>query len=576
MPTLAWFRSLHDPQLDAAVQALARTLERAGWAGVDICAHGSAAELERARSADAVLVWSDQDGGVDQSLPATLAAVLDGADAPVLVLAGPTLTEGRRPWASERAGLTVQAASGVHDVRVRAGGCAGAALAARVLDHEHDGIAHLGAHAHLRDAVRPVRAQADVQALLTAQLGLTAHPVAAWRPATRTLAWTLGAEPGSVTARAHARLLLLVLHQVLGRELPSSVGVALLGYGAIGHEHSRAVQGVPGLHLAAVCDRSSDRLKAAEQMSPGVLTTTEAQDLLEDPAVDLVIVSTPPVTHAHWARLALLAGKHVVVEKPFCLTTVEADEILALAAARGLFVACYQNRRFDPDHRAIRAALEQDRLGEVFHVETFVGGYGHPCNLWHSDAAASGGAFYDWGAHVVDQLLDLLPQEVVAVEATEQKRVWLDVTNADHSRLTLRFAGGAEASFVYSDLAAALKPRWYLLGTRGAVVGHWRTEKVVSRSAVGTLAEDVLAPADSPPVLELHDAHGSVTRLALPAGAGPAFHRDLADAVQLGLPPEVTGHQARRVVAVLEAALASVAAGGGAVAPAPAAPAAAG
>ena len=279
------------------------------------------------------------------------------------------------------------------------------------------------------------------------------------------------------------------------------------------------------------------------------------------------VVSTPPSTHALWSSRALAAGKHVVVEKPFAIRTEEADAILAEAGDRGLLAAVYQNRRFDPDHRAIRRAADAGLLGEVFHVEAFVGGYAHPCNLWHSDADVSGGAFYDWGAHVLDQILDLLPGRIEHVTAAEHKRVWLDVTNADHSRVTVRFANGAEATFVYSDVAAALKPRWYMLGTRGAIVGHWRIEKVISRTDIGTLAEDVLAPADSPPVLDLHAPDGSVTRLATPAAPAYAFHAELADRLQLGLDMSVTGEQSRRVLAVMEAAAASARDGGRPVVP---------
>ena len=211
------------------------------------------------------------------------------------------------------------------------------------------------------------------------------------------------------------------------------------------------------------------------------------------------------------------------------------------------------------------------RLGDLFHLEAFVGGFGHPCNLWHSDAGVSGGAVFDWGAHVLDQLLDLMPGPIEHVTAAEQKRVWLDVTNADHARVTVRFEGGAEACFVCSDLAAALKPRWYLLGTRGAIVGTWRTERVIARSDIGTLVEDVLAPADSPPVLDLHAADGSVTRLATPPPLPNAFHRELADRVQLGLPMSVTADQSRRVLAVLEAAAISAGDRGRPVVPRPAA-----
>jgi predicted dehydrogenase len=346
------------------------------------------------------------------------------------------------------------------------------------------------------------------------------------------------------------------------------VRVGLLGYGAIGHEHSRAVRAVDGLALTAVCDTSAGRLDHAAAAAPGIATTTSAEALLERDDVDLVVISTPPSSHARWALRAIAAGTHVVVEKPFAVRTAEADEVLAAADAAGLLAVVYQNRRFDPDHLAVRRLVQRGDLGEVFHLETFVGGYGHPCNLWHSDEAVSGGAFYDWGSHLLDQVLDLVPTPIEHVTAAAHKRCWLDVTNADHSRVTIRFVDGAEAESTHSDLAAALKPRWYVLGTRGAIVGHWRSETIVGRSDIGTLVEDRLAPADSPPALELHAADGSITHVATPPGPAHQFHRELADRLALNLPMTVTGAQSRRVLSVMEAATHSAADHGRPVVPA--------
>jgi predicted dehydrogenase len=298
-----------------------------------------------------------------------------------------------------------------------------------------------------------------------------------------------------------------------------------------------------------------------------VATTTSADDLLGRDDLDLVVVSTPPSSHAGWALRALAAGRHVVIEKPFALRTSEADEVIASARTADRLAVVYQNRRFDPDHLAVRRSIQHGDIGEVFHVEVFVGGYGHPCNLWHSDEGVSGGAFYDWGAHLLDQVLDLIPAEIEHVTASAHKRRWFDVTNADHSRVSVRFAGGAEAHFIHSDLAAALKPRWYVLGTEGAIVGHWRAERIVGRSDIGTLVEDVLAPADSPPQLERHAPDGSVTRMAAPAPEPYGFHRELADQLRWGLPMSVTAAQSRRVLSVMEAASESAAAAGRPVVP---------
>ncbi len=113
-----------------------------------------------------------------------------------------------------------------------------------------------------------------------------------------------------------------------------------------------------------------------------------------------------------------------------------------------------------------------------------------------------------------------------------------------------------------TDLAAALKPRWYLLGTEGAITSSWRQESVVRRSAVGTLDEDVLAVTDSPPELTRVDPYGSQTTLKQISPEPHAFHRQFVDAVSYEWPMGVTAVQSRRVVAVMEAARASARAGG--------------
>jgi predicted dehydrogenase len=542
----SWIVRLSPAAEQSAVAELRGRLAAAG-----IRDSGEADATSDLAMVDVVIVWADR------PLEPGLASAL--ADPAVRVLlAGPSLGEADAEGIlADAAGLDLGASSPVHDVRLRMGP-GGQGMYAGF--HTHGDHAHHDEHEHLPGrVVTVVRLADDVHVLRTARLGLVDHPVLTWRPSTSTAAWTMGTTPGAIVDRGATRLLIQVLQQMVGRRPPAPVRVGLLGYGAIGHEHSRAVRAVDGLALTAVCDTSQERLDVAAAAAPGVATTTSAEALLERDDVDLVVVSTPPSSHARWALTAIAAGKHVVLEKPFAIRTAEADQVLAAADAAGLLAVVYQNRRFDPDHLAVRRLIERGDLGDVFHIETFVGGYGHPCNLWHSDEGVSGGAFYDWGSHLLDQVLDLVPAPIEYVTAAAHKRQWFDVTNADHSRVTIRFTDGVEAEFTHSDLAAALKPRWYVLGTRGAIVGQWRSERIVARSDIGTLIEDRLAPADSPPALELHAADGSITHVATPSGPDYPFHRELADRLLFGLPMSVTGEQSRRVLSVMEAASLSAA-----------------
>lgn len=343
-----------------------------------------------------------------------------------------------------------------------------------------------------------------------------------------------------------------------GIESPRTTSVAMIGYGAIGREHAEAIQQVAGLDLAVVCDRNPARRSEVAAGWPGVRTRGQLAEVLDDPSVDLAIVSTPPNTHAEVAAQLLRAGKHVVVEKPFCLTTAEADGLIALATETGRVLTVYQNRRWDPDFVAIREVIAAGEIGDVFYLEAFVGGYGHPCDYWHSDEAVSGGVFYDWGSHYIDWILNLVPDRVVGVRASSHKRIWHDVTNADQAGIDLRFAGGAEARFIHSDLAAALKPKWYILGTRGAIVADWRHEAIKTRHWTGDLIEESLAASETLPVVRVSipDRRGGthVRRLGLPPAPAVPFHRNLADHLQSGEPLAVPAASARRNIAVLEAA----------------------
>jgi len=337
-------------------------------------------------------------------------------------------------------------------------------------------------------------APADAQVLLTTSWRFTRVPVAYVRPygAGYVFVCTLEgvADVGDpLTHPVIRQMLFRTTRYAAGWREGAPFDVALIGYGAIGREHGEAIEHTPGLRLAVVCDRNPARIAAAQERFPDVRGVTDMEEIIRDPAIQAAIVGTPPNTHASLARQLLLAGKHTVVEKPFCLTTDEADELIRLAEQRGLTLTVYQNRRWDADFLAIQEVVRAGTIGEVFHVETFIGGYGHPCDFWHSHEPVSGGVFYDWGSHYLDWILTLLPGEVDAVRASAHKRVWHDVTNADQATLHLRFTDGREASFIHSDVAALLKPKWYILGERGAIVADWRHETVASRKWTGDLIE---------------------------------------------------------------------------------------
>ncbi|MEP6464010.1 MAG: Gfo/Idh/MocA family oxidoreductase [Frankiaceae bacterium] len=530
-----------DASLAAAVAGLAAHLDSCG---VPVRNHPE--------PADVVLVFADR--------PPTEGELERLSGEASLLLAGPTLHAWRDSGVGDLLGLLPGRLTPTHEIRLRPGP-GGTELAAR-----------MDVPLMLTDCwLQLDKAADDVEVLLTAYAGLVEHPVLTVRRTARGAhgAFTVGSSPATVADPRYHRLVHRWLRAAAGLRDAGPVRIGMLGYGAVGVEHAGAIARVVGLELAGVCDLNPARVAAARQVAPDITAYPTPETLLDAESVDVVIVSTPPNTHADWSLRALERDKSVVVEKPFCTTVAEADGMIALAAERGRALAVYQNRRWDRDYLALRAAVRAGAIGEVFHYESFVGGYGHPCNYWHSDAGISGGALYDWGAHYLDWILDLLPQQIDYVTAHDHKRIWHDVTNADSTRVSLHFADGVEADFLNSDLAAALKPKWYVLGTRGTLVGSWRRSAVLARDPVGNLVEDRLAPGESPADLTLHATDGSVTALAQPQAPDAPFHRELADLLLTGVPMSVTPHQARRTVSVLAAATESICLGGRPVIPAP-------
>ena len=247
----------------------------------------------------------------------------------------------------------------------------------------------------------------------------------------------------------------------------------VVGYGAafsMGRNHARWMAETPGLQPVAVCDVDGSRLKDADKDFPGVETYTSVATMLRKSKVDLVAIVTPHNTHAPLAVQCLNAGKNVIVEKPMCITVAEADRMIDAARRNKVMLSVFHNRRWDGDFMTLRDIIGRGIIGDVFHIETYGGGYGHPGKWWRASKRISGGAFYDWGAHFVDWVLNLVPSKMESIMGYFfQNIVWKDATNEDQVEGIVRFANGAVANLQLSQVASCGKQRWRILGTKGGI-----------------------------------------------------------------------------------------------------------
>ncbi|MGP9601654.1 Gfo/Idh/MocA family protein [Brachybacterium sp. AOP42-E1-35] len=223
-------------------------------------------------------------------------------------------------------------------------------------------------------------------------------------------------------------------------ELPR---VGLLGLGTIGVSHARALAQLRDrVTLVAFSGGSAE--KAADAGWPEAVKQSP-EELLRREDLDAIAVCTPSGAHAENVLAALNGGKHVVVEKPLALTAAEADQIVTLAEGTGLSVHVISQRRLEPEVQAVRAALEDGRLGKVRLATTHVHWWRdedyYAAAAWRGDAAGGGGSLMNQGAHNVD-LLRWLAGPIDSV--TAQSATLAHAPGAEDTTVaTVRFTSGA-------------------------------------------------------------------------------------------------------------------------------------
>lgn len=332
----------------------------------------------------------------------------------------------------------------------------------------------------------------------------------------------------------------------------------MVGYGAAynqGRSHARQITDTPGLRLTAVCDMDPARVAAAQAEFPGIAGYTDVQAMIAEGAADLAAVVVPHRFHAPVSLACLRGGLHVVVEKPMALTVAECTAMIEAAREGGRMLTVYHNRRADGDFLTLYDLIvRQGLIGLVFHIEYYSGGYGLPGGAWRADKAVSGGAFYDWGAHIVDWTLGLMRDGATAARMESvtgffHKRLWHDVTNEDQVQGVIRFSGGRIADVQQSSISLGPKPRWRILGTKGAILD--RGDRVRARGG------DRGAFTVRVPVA------GHAAEFQVPYGDRDAssFYARVHAHLTGGAPVPVAPESARRVIAVLELADRSSASG---------------
>jgi scyllo-inositol 2-dehydrogenase (NADP+) len=329
------------------------------------------------------------------------------------------------------------------------------------------------------------------------------------------------------------------------------IGVGLVGYGLAGSAlHAPLIGAEPRLRLHAVASSRPDKV---HRDLPAVRVVATPAALLEDPAVELVVVAAPNAVHHRLAGAALRAGRHVVVDKPFVTGARAADELIGLAGRQGRLLSVFHNRRWDGDYLTVRHCVQAGLLGRV---STYLARYDRfsprPAGGWREREGPGSGALWDLGAHLVDQALQLfgLPATVMADVGSQRPGALAD----DFFHAVLGY-GELRAILHAGSLVRSPGPRFEVHGDKGSFRKYG-----VDRQAAALEAGE--RPGDPGWGSDAEERYGSLTtevaglevtgRLATLPGSYQTFYRAMAAAIRGEGPVPVTAEEARDTVRVLE------------------------
>ena len=342
-------------------------------------------------------------------------------------------------------------------------------------------------------------------------------------------------------------------------EHKKQIGVALIGYGFVGENfHAPLIDATNGLKLAVISSSNPDKVHIR---FPQVTVANTPEAAIEDSAADLVVIASPNTSHVPLTTAALNAGKHVVCDKPFTITTDEARGLAELAAEKKLLLSVFHNRRWDADFLTLRKLIADKTLGNINFFESHIDRFRPQVrDRWREQAGPGSGLWYDLGPHMIDQALQLFgPPETVQATIFAQRP---GAVTDDYAHVVLGYAQGLQVILHGSMLAAGGSVRFVVHGD----VASWtkygadvQEPQLIAGMRPGDAGWGVDPLNGTVFVGPTAGRNGAATSSILPnlTGTYERYYAGIQDAIRGHGPNPVPVEDAILVMAVLEGALES-------------------
>lgn len=340
--------------------------------------------------------------------------------------------------------------------------------------------------------------------------------------------------------------------------MTKGIRVGVVGFGLAGRVfHSAVIAETPGLELACIVQRTGE--KSAET-HPGVKICRSIEEMLADHSIRLVVVATPNYTHREMGLECLRAGRNVLIDKPFALTSQDASELIEEARKHGVLATAYQNRRWDGDFITLRQVLHSGELGRVVSFESHFDRFraAPRLDVWRESGAPGGGVLFDLGPHLIDQATTLFgnPESIWADVRIDRENGVVD----DAFDILLKFSG-VTALLRSTTTAAAPGPRFVVHGTKGSFIKWGLDPQEDALKTGGKFSDPGFGEEPESEWGHLHIPGEPVRKIRTAPGDYRGIYANLRDALLDKAKLEVTPEQVWRTTHLIELARESSAEG---------------
>ena len=237
------------------------------------------------------------------------------------------------------------------------------------------------------------------------------------------------------------------------------INLGIIGHGFMGHEHETMLTQMDGYRVVGFSDRDPSCL---EDVKEGLKRYESNEALINDPEVQVVLIAANNNQHRDLVVQAAKAGKDVICEKPVAMTLEELDEMEAACKEHGVKFTVHHQRRYDPDFRTAKNVYDSGTLGNVYTIKSCLYGFNGNMHDWHVLVSEGGGMLYDWGVHLLDQILWMMP-------GVKLKSVFADIRNVineevdDYFKILMKFENGvmAEVELGTYFLTDKMHDKWF-------------------------------------------------------------------------------------------------------------------